>query len=534
MNLNMHILMDELSEFHPTSYLDSSVCLTIHTVELFSNTSDIFQPEKLYLIDNIAWLPGDGRLKGANLLCIGAADREFAEENCCNVIFVPENITITMLINRIFNIQKAYDEWNNRMLTSTILKRPMKDFFDIVLEKIRYPIVLMGPMDTLLYSAGERSEGYKDSVWEELLDKGYLSYEHPILHEFLNKAYQHHKERDVFIVNIPNHKYSYLTANIFFRGKKCGVIQLLGAENVFTLGQVTLVTYVKGILEQAIKDIPDFQILSSRDNSFVYQMLKHVYLKESIIENSLKVRGWKVFDEYYCLIFRYDVRKREKEILQSILIQELSRMFPLALIVDYKNDVVIISRNYDFTYDMEGLKRKLEVIAEKFSVISGISSKFYDFKELKKYYDECNLAIKYGKEISPNARIHFFEDYIINHLTRFIFVENGRNQFINSRVELLHRYDLRNGTEFVKTLLTYLIYGQSKSLAAEKMHLHRNSLVYRLNTIYKLSGIDCNSRIINENEIFHIMLSCKFLQCEISKQNNSPGYEEESPIIKHE
>ena len=533
MDLNMHILVDELAEYDPIPYLDSSLGLTIHAVELFSNASDVFCPEYLYLTDKIDGLPRDGRLKGMNLLCVGAADMGFAAENCCNIIFVPENITIIMLINRIFNIQKEYDEWNSKMLTSMLLKQPMKDFFDIVTEKIHYPMVLLGPMNTLLLSTGESSEGYQGSVWEELLEKGYLSYEHPMYQEFLNRAYQYSKASNAFVINYPNHKFSYLTANIVWNGKRCGAIQLLGTEKVFTLGQVTLVTYVKNIIEQAAMSIPDFQILSSKDNSFVYQLLKHVYLKESIIENSLTARGWKVYDEYYCLIFSCNQKKKEKAILQNFLTQELSRTFPSALILDYKDDVVVISRNYDFAYDREILRRKLEVMAEKFTLVSGISSVFYDFKELKRYYDECKLAIKYGKEISPDTRIHFFEDYIINHLTRFIFVENGRNQFINPKVELLHRNDIRNGTEYVKTLLAFFLYGQSKSMAAEKMHLHRNSLVYRLDTIYKLSGIDCNARIMDENEIFYIMLSCKFLQYDSAIQNNRSEHEDELRMIKH-
>ncbi|MEM5818602.1 MAG: helix-turn-helix domain-containing protein, partial [Desulfitobacterium hafniense] len=134
------------------------------------------------------------------------------------------------------------------------------------------------------------------------------------------------------------------------------------------------------------------------------------------------------------------------------------------------------------------------------------------FKNLKRHYDECSLAIKYGLAQDPTLALHFFDDHVFRHLSRFIFVENGKNQFIHTKVELLHHYDLKNNTELVKTLLTYFQFGQSKSLAAEKMHLHRNTLTYRLNSINNLVGIDCSSRNLQEEEIFHIMLSCKFLE----------------------
>lgn len=178
----------------------------------------------------------------------------------------------------------------------------------------------------------------------------------------------------------------------------------------------------------------------------------------------------------------------------------------------WSNGVVVVLRNRDIKYDKDNLRGQLSILVEKFFLILGVNSVFYDFKDLKRYYDECNLAIKYGEDENSTTSIHFFEDYVIKHLTRFVFVENGKNQFVNGKVELLHKYDQQNDTELVETLLTYFLNGQSKSLAARKMHLHRNSLAYRLETINKLSGIDCNGKIMNENEIFHIMLSCEFLR----------------------
>lgn len=508
----MHLLIDELNDLNPRSFVNDSIELTISSISKFDSTLDVFLPDTLYLANSAELISCEGKLKNSNLISIGLLDNDFAARNHCNIIYFCDSLSIIEIASLIFKIQKKYDEWNDKLLSAIIFKQPMKKFFDIALEEIQNPMILTGPLNTLILSVGEIPDSCTDSFWRELLDQGYVSYEHPLYSEFLKTAVKNYKEIHPFIFKFPKYNYTYLVANIFQDGKRCGAVQLIEINYPFTLGQITLVGHFKSILEQAIKSTPDFQILSSDSNSFVYQLLKHVYLKESIIINCLKSIGWKVFDDFYCLYFIRDQKKHAKDVLLGILMQELRRIFPAAMILEYKNGIVVIFRNSDFFFNQDNLRAKLFSLIEKFSLTIGISSVFYDFKNLKRHYDECKLAIKYGQDENSETLVYFFEDYVIKHLTRFIFLENGKNQFIHTKVELLHKYDQKNSTELVKTLLSYFQFGQSKSLAAEKMHLHRNSLTYRLEIINNVAGIDCTSRIKNENEIFHIMLSCKFLE----------------------
>jgi hypothetical protein len=506
----MHVLLDELNDLNPGSFLNDSINLNINSIASFDRAADVFSPNTLYLANAADLASCAGKLQGTNLISFGSLDDDFALRNQCNIISFANPISMVEIASHLFKIQKKYDEWNNRLLSAIISKQPMRSFFDIAREEIHNPMVLIGPLNTLILAVGEIPDSCTDTIWREMLDQGYVSYEHPLYSEILKVADKNHAESQPFIMKFPKHEYTYLMINIFQSGKRCGAIELIETHHPFSLGQITLVTHLKTILEQAIKSIPDFQILASNINSFVYQLLKHVYLKESIIVNCLRSRGWKVYDEFYCLYFIQN--QYPNDVLLSILIQELGRIFPTAMVLDYNNGVVVILRNTDFTFDHDALKTKLFSLSEKFSFTVGISSLFYDFKNLKRHYDECNLAIKYGLDDDPQRFIHFFEDHVIRHLTRFVFVENAKNQFIHTKIELLHKYDLKNSTDLVNTLLTYFQFGQSKSLAAEKLHLHRNTLTYRLDNIKNLVGIDCTNRITNENEIFHIMLSCKFLE----------------------
>ncbi|MDQ7092252.1 helix-turn-helix domain-containing protein [Desulfosporosinus sp. PR] len=510
MNLNMHIVLDALSALNPSSFLNPSIKSSFSSLASFERSSTVFLPDTLYLGSASDITACEGKLKNANLVCLGLLSSDFAGRNHCQVISLPDKITILEAAGLLFGIQKRYDEWNNRLLSSILSKQPMENFFAIAQEEIPNPLVLIGSLNTLILSAGELPVGCTDTLWREMLEQGYISIEHPLYSEILAAVNKNYTENEAFILKFPKHNHAYLMINIFQAGKRCGAIELIDTNRPFSLGQISLVTHLKTILEQAIKSIPDFQILSSNANSFVYQLLKHVYLKESVIVNCLKSKGWKVFDEFYCLNFLQN--QYPNDVLLEILTQELGRVFPAAIVLAYNSGAIVILRNSDFTFDRKALKAKLVALSEKFSFSVGISSLFYDFKNLKRHYDECSLAIKYGLDEDPKMFIHFFEDYVLRHLTRFVFLENAENQFIHTKVELLHKYDLKNGTDLVRTLLIYFQFGQNKSLAAEEMHLHRNTLTYRLENIKNLVGIDCTNRFTNENEIFHIILSCKFLE----------------------
>jgi len=507
----MHILLDEIKDLHPKAYLKDSLDLTINSIAVFDKESTDFLPDTLYLANPSDLNSCSEKLKDLNLLVTGIVESDFAQRHQCNIICVQASVTPLELTGRIFRVQKKFDDWNAKLLSAVIAQKPTRALFEIALEEIHNPMMLLGPLNNVIQASGKVPADCKDTLWQELLEKGYLSYDHPLYNDLMKIVEKMKSEQQPLVVKFPKYKHSYMIANLFQSGSRRGSLYLIEVNHPFTLGQLALVAHFKRILEQAIKTIPELQILSSNSYGFVYQLLNRIYVKESIINNSLQAQGWKVFDEFLCLNFMPNKIQEDYTYLRMVM-QELSRAFPGAMVLEYKEGVVMVMRSCDFSLEREPLKAKLSPFTKNFQLTIGVSSVFYDFKNLKRHYDECSWAIKYGLEQEPTQAIHFFNDHVFRHLSRFIFVENGRNQFIHTKVELLHHYDQLNNTELVKTLLTYYQFGQSKSLAAEKLHLHRNTLTYRLNSIYNLVGIDCNNRNMNENEIFHIMLSCKFLE----------------------
>ena len=57
-------------------------------------------------------------------------------------------------------------------------------------------------------------------------------------------------------------------------------------------------------------------------------------------------------------------------------------------------------------------------------------------------------------------------------------------------IEPLREQDRTRGSDLVRTLRTYFAAGANASEAADRLFLHRNSMLYRLERIQKLTGLD--------------------------------------------
>ena len=76
--------------------------------------------------------------------------------------------------------------------------------------------------------------------------------------------------------------------------------------------------------------------------------------------------------------------------------------------------------------------------------------------------------------------------------------------YIHPAIETLRVYDRQNGTEYLKTLNVYITSMCRHSATIKKLHIHRNTLLYRLKKIEELTG---NSL---EDERFCALLLCNF------------------------
>ena len=74
-------------------------------------------------------------------------------------------------------------------------------------------------------------------------------------------------------------------------------------------------------------------------------------------------------------------------------------------------------------------------------------------------------------------------------------------------VEPLEEHDRERGSDLVRTLRVYFLAGANASEAADRLFLHRNSMLYRLTRVEKLTGLnlkDPRARLALQLGLLHI------------------------------
>jgi purine catabolism regulator len=77
----------------------------------------------------------------------------------------------------------------------------------------------------------------------------------------------------------------------------------------------------------------------------------------------------------------------------------------------------------------------------------------------------------------------------------------------------LREHDRARGSDLVRTLKTYFATGMNASVAADRLFLHRNSMIYRLERIQTLTGLDL------KDDRVALALQLGLLACEMGDQD---------------
>src|SRR5580704_5852741 len=131
-------------------------------------------------------------------------------------------------------------------------------------------------------------------------------------------------------------------------------------------------------------------------------------------------------------------------------------------------------------YALEVLK-KLDI---GHPITLGVGQYYPDLGGLRKSYQDANLALEVGAKVWGTGHI-----YHIKNVGMFITLANTSQ---DRKAELAHQIlsPLMRDEQLFKTVQAFLSCGLNLTEAADKLHIHRNTLIYRLDKTKKLINLD--------------------------------------------
>ncbi|MCD8149162.1 MAG: helix-turn-helix domain-containing protein [Clostridiales bacterium] len=187
--------------------------------------------------------------------------------------------------------------------------------------------------------------------------------------------------------------------------------------------------------------------------------------------------------------------------------QSFRQLFP-GIAAIYKNLIVILYTSDQDTFSDYALEsfRKLLV---RHNLYAGISNCFEDFSASKKYFRQALEAISQGT-IAPFLadRIFFFSKLLPYRLMSTLPGYTSLEECIAPCVQKLIKYDKEHKTDFTDTMNAYVQNVCNVTKTAADLHMHRNTLVYRIKKIEEITGTDFSSG----EALLNILFSFKALE----------------------
>lgn len=129
----------------------------------------------------------------------------------------------------------------------------------------------------------------------------------------------------------------------------------------------------------------------------------------------------------------------------------------------------------------------------------------YPVTELNRSLTEAVFALELGTTVRSEAPVTVFADLGVWKMLVDSTEPRKLREIVDEWIGPLSEHDALHGSELVKTLTVYLKASCAAETAAAALHVHRNTLRYRLSKIYQVSGRD----LTDPDQRFQLELACR-------------------------
>lgn len=227
--------------------------------------------------------------------------------------------------------------------------------------------------------------------------------------------------------------------------------------------------------------------------NLLFDLLTQKDLKKTYLNDRIKSANWLLKDELYVLYTEVP-QKNNRKFFQPLFMQKLSASSPFIIqAIEYDDNIVLL-----FNSTNRENKRKqlgyIRDVVKKHNLCVGVSQMFRHLTDVPKYFIQAKETLKVGKIVDPERTIYEFNDYMLYHLLSKYEVCELEN-YISPSFRKLIDHDKQTGSEYCKTIIQYYLCGCNINVSAQTLHVHRNTMNYRIKNIFELIGPE---RVIGE------------------------------------
>lgn len=332
----------------------------------------------------------------------------------------------------------------------------------------------MGP-GTMDYSA-EHDPDRQLSLAKQAADAGYLDwiYHHdqPVIGEFEGQP-------------------RYLSARVRDGGQIIGHVVVTEVNRPFEPSDEELLPVICQTLSFELRRTRLDDDTSTEYGPLLRELLDGATMDEEIARKRMASMGHTLPATVRVLVFRQV--DGSHTISLAFLRSQLLQCFPRSMgILRGDEEVHVI----DGSLTLDEVENRMRSSVYLGGVAAGASWAFREATKLAWAYRQADAALRLSP-CTEEGRIASYDGALVPHVGELAFPgrQDALQAAILPQVRLLMEFDQRDGTDHVRSLAAYLNCGRNVAQAARELHVHKNSVYYRLQRIGELTGMDLSNEL---------------------------------------
>lgn len=414
---------------------------------------------------------------------------------------------------------QRYDAWERRMDRVFYDQGTLQDLLDASEPFLVNNVVVLDPALKLL--AYTRSVPCDDPITMELINHGYHT-EDNIRKFKLHRRFKPWAECDGFVVNDTKTICKYVTVVKSFKGKQAFSLIAVMMCNVAAPEQHLLDAYqmfADRVSRFAERDYPDDKPSGNAVDTFLKDLICGHVSDDEVVDRCRYVGI--PHDARFCLFY---LKPGRESVPGSRLLADVSLVVAPAKTILVDDAVVVLCFNCSSAVcalhcraqacPRKGrtISQRLNEMLSRYELTSGRSSMFTSLSNAPVAYAQAKEAHAIGvrrsnREADPNAlnawdRIYSFDAYGIDYVVGQVSDEGVAlldSTYVGSLLGEIERQDEIAKTNNYEFLYEYLLNERRVTVVAERLHMHRNNVAYRIGRIEQQYGIDVDDPVLRQD-----------------------------------
>nr|WP_320026258.1 helix-turn-helix domain-containing protein [uncultured Acetobacterium sp.] len=441
---------------------------------------------------------------GSALICIGDPPDIYINDEL-ELLIIDDSADIFELSNTIHQIFTNYECWDLNLQQGIRDQRSLQYLLELSDPIFENGLSIMNADYYMIAHTG--LDALMDQQQLQLGEAGRISVEQVNLFKNDPKYNEIKNERDVFLYPAQLLPFQTLCKNIFLNHEFVFRLIISETNHPFAASDAALLEHLS---QHLLRDSSYLANFHHDKNSQLAALLQSIILGNNYSQTNLtaelKNLDWHP-DQVYCAAYikpsSQDIYNATTTYFCNVIMQDFKESFAFS-----NNQSIFVLFNVSHIQESrDSYFKRINRLIKDGNFRIGYSHYADGLSHLKICFREAEIALEMGSRHQPQKWTHKFCDAVIPYIFNQMTEELPAQSLYSPIILRLQRYDLKNQTDYVKTLQAYFRNNMNAVQTAKDLFIHRATIVYRLERIKEIGETDLK----NDDDLFHVSLTFKLI-----------------------